>query len=134
MNAILRWVTRRSKHSSGSYAELDIHWLEPMDDTGTGNFTSRFVLVYVSRDDEDGYFTELVEQPRFDVRGDRLFLIGQVPSGATPGDWSGGLTLGVAWDKVEKYYEFATLDEYEQKVSQYPEESGLLARLKRKWL
>ena len=59
--------------------------------------------------DEDS--SQLIENPIFEVQGDRLFLIGTVPKGCSP-DWLNGLSCAIAWDLVQSYVIFDSLEGY----------------------
>ena len=64
-------------------------------------------------DDDNNH--DLVE-PRFEMQGGRLFLLGLTPVGATRGDWSAGALCAVAWERVTDYFVFGSLEEYTKAI------------------
>lgn len=52
--------------------------------------------------------------PHFEVQGERLFLIGTVPVGATRADWAADCIGAVAWDRVADYFVFDSLQAWEK--------------------
>ncbi|MBW1988715.1 MAG: hypothetical protein JRI97_04125 [Deltaproteobacteria bacterium] len=59
----------------------------------------------------------VMEDPHFEMLGNRLFIIGTVPEGTSPNDWAAGVTSNVAWDRVEEYLVFDSLEEYLSRAS-----------------
>jgi len=55
-----------------------------------------------------------LDSPRFEMQGDRLFLIGVVPRGGTSSNWSEGAMCAIAWDKVTDYLVFESLKHYQK--------------------
>jgi hypothetical protein len=54
--------------------------------------------------------------PHFEFQGERLFIIGTVPCGATASDWCENKTVAIAWDRVSEYYVFDDFKDYEKAV------------------
>ena len=54
--------------------------------------------------------------PRFEYQGDRLFIIGKVPKGATESDWCENKIVAIAWDRVSEYYIFDDLKDYKKAI------------------
>jgi len=50
--------------------------------------------------------------PYFDYQGNRLFILGTIPAGATDSDWSTGCEGAVAWDRVTEYVVFDSVEAY----------------------
>ncbi len=50
--------------------------------------------------------------PYFDYQGDRLFILGTIPAGASEADWSVGCKGAVAWDQVTEYVVFDSVEAY----------------------
>ena len=61
---------------------------------------------------DDSHNHDLAD-PRFEMQGGRLFVIGSTPMGATISDWTIGVPCAVAWDRVTDYYIFENLEQYE---------------------
>jgi hypothetical protein len=72
------------------------------------NFTGKFVSLSVTGDD----YSLTMDCPRFELQGGRWFLIGIVPKGVSNGDWSEGALRAVAWDQVNYYLIFDSLNDY----------------------
>ncbi len=64
---------------------------------------------------EDDRSQDLIS-PHFELQGGRLFLIGEVPSGASRSNWAAGTYGAVAWEKVSNYVVFSNLVAYEKAV------------------
>jgi hypothetical protein len=54
--------------------------------------------------------------PRFEYQGNRLFIIGYVPKGATESDWAATKTSAIAWDRVQQYFVFDNLKDYQKAI------------------
>ena len=55
---------------------------------------------------------QLIFDPSFEEQGGRLFLIGTVPKEASRDNWMEGLACAIAWDAVQDYVIFASMDDY----------------------
>jgi hypothetical protein len=55
---------------------------------------------------------QLIADPSFEEQGGRLFLIGTVPKNASRDNWMEGLSCAIAWDTVQDYVIFASMDDY----------------------
>jgi len=51
-------------------------------------------------------------EPYFEYQGDRLFIVGIVPEGATSSNWVANCQGAVAWDRVTDYFIFNNLKAY----------------------
>ena len=69
------------------------------------NFRGKTVYFY-TRDESKCL---LLTNPAITMVGGRPFLTGTVP---TLGFWSDGLSAGVSWDMVVRYYVYDSLEEY----------------------
>jgi len=63
---------------------------------------------------KDDAFNHDLLNPYLAYQGDRLFIIGTIPKGATDSNWTLGKTGAVAWDRVTEYIEFDDLKDYEK--------------------
>ena len=54
--------------------------------------------------------------PHFEYQGNRLFIIGTVPRGASVSDWCEDKTVAIAWDRILEYYIFDGFKDYEKAV------------------
>ena len=61
--------------------------------------------------------TLAVEDPRFEMQGDRLFVVGTVPKDGSTSDWAVGVTCAVAWSAVEDYMVFDSVDDYTKRLA-----------------
>ncbi len=55
---------------------------------------------------------QLISNPSFEEQGGRLFLVGTVPKDASRDNWMEGLPCAIAWDTVQDYVIFASMDDY----------------------
>ena len=63
--------------------------------------------------DEHSY---VLDRPRFETQGGRLFLVGTVPPGGSANDWSEGAACAVAWEKVTDYLVFESAKHYQKRL------------------
>jgi len=61
--------------------------------------------------------TLAVESPRFQKQGDRLYVVGTIPKGATTSDWAVGVPCSVAWSAVTAYTVFASVEDYRKRLA-----------------
>jgi len=98
-------MTTTNRESNTRYASHHIMKKKPLPD-----FTGRTVQVSLVGDDH----CYAMDRPRFEMQGERLFLVGTVPHGGTSSNWSEGAMCAVAWDKVTDYLVFASLKHYQK--------------------
>jgi hypothetical protein len=55
---------------------------------------------------------QLIYDPCFQEQGGRLFMVGTVPKEASRDNWMEGLPCAIAWDTVQDYVIFASMDDY----------------------
>lgn len=55
---------------------------------------------------------QLISNPAFEEQGERLFLVGVVPKDSSRDNWMEGLPCAVAWETVQDYVVFASMDDY----------------------
>ncbi|ROR98671.1 hypothetical protein EDC56_3404 [Sinobacterium caligoides] len=56
--------------------------------------------------------TLAIKNISFQCQNERLFVVGDVPKGATNNDWAVDRPCGVAWDSVTDYMIFDSEDQY----------------------
>ena len=56
--------------------------------------------------------SRILVNPRFEMQGGRVFLIGTSPPGASKRDWLAGLEESLAWDQVQEYVVFDSAEDY----------------------
>jgi hypothetical protein len=59
---------------------------------------------------------QLIYDPSFQEQGGRLFMIGTVPKEASRDNWMEGLPCAIAWDTVQDYVIFASMDDYLERL------------------
>ena len=72
------------------------------------NLTGKTVSFSLQLDE----YLAVIENPRFEVQGGRLFVRGITPKGASGGDWLEGVDCAVAWDSVTRYHVFSSSEDY----------------------
>ncbi len=55
---------------------------------------------------------QLISNPRFELQVGRVFLVGVVPEDDSRGNWMAGLQMSIAWDRVQDYVVFDSIDDY----------------------
>lgn len=76
------------------------------------NFTGKTLSVILIGDET----SHVIVNPRFEMQGGRLFLIGTSPPGASIRDWLAELEECLAWDRVQEYVVFSSAEEYFKRV------------------
>ena len=71
-------------------------------------FTGKVLSVLCAGEDTG----QLIYDPSFQEQGGRLFMIGTVPKEASRDNWMEGLPCAIAWDTVQDYVVFASMDDY----------------------
>ena len=79
------------------------------------NFRGKAVSVVLTGDDEH----RLLFDPLFEMQGGRLFLIGTIPRHGSTKDWVAQLPAGVAWDMVQEYIVFDSVEHYARRLAIY---------------
>lgn len=74
------------------------------------DFLNKLVSLYLTNATEERGV--VLDNPTFELQGGRLFLIGNIAEGTTENDWAAGIPSAVAWDRVEQYLIFDSLEDY----------------------
>jgi hypothetical protein len=78
------------------------------------DFGDKLVMIIFNRPGEDH---AVIQNPRFEEQGGRLFLVGAIPVGVIPG--FDDLPAAFAWEDVEQYIVFQSVEQYIQCGQQY---------------
>jgi len=79
------------------------------------DFSDKILLIYLgNRNSEESV---VLENAAFQVQGDKIFMVGRIAEGTTPNDWASGVITAVAWDSIEQYLVFDSLQEYMDRVA-----------------
>ena len=82
------------------------------------DFTGKVVVVYHAGS-RDPYSSSALISPRFERQGGRLFLRGEPAPGDTPNDWALGCRFCVAWEVVEAYLVFDSVEDYQDRCVRF---------------
>jgi hypothetical protein len=74
------------------------------------------VLVYLKHRPLDDYV--VLQQIGFEIQAERFFMLGRVAEGTTTNDWAAGIFTAIAWDSVEQYMVFDSLEDYFSREAQ----------------
>lgn len=75
--------------------------------------------------------TLAVENPHFEMQGDKLFVVGTVPKGASSSDWAIGVRCAVAWSEVDDYMIFDSPHDYTKRLAKSRNKNSHLERSSR---
>jgi hypothetical protein len=67
--------------------------------------------------------SQLIADPKFDIQGDRLFLVGTVPKKSSQDNWMEGLPCAIAWATVQDYVIFDSIEDYLTRLNSKPRKS-----------
>jgi hypothetical protein len=67
---------------------------------------------------------QLIANAAWETQGGRLFLVGTVPKKASQDDWMEGLSCAIAWDTVQDYVVFQSIDDYLTRLESGPRKSN----------
>jgi len=104
-----RVLERRGKHNDATR--------NPMKRTAVPDFAGRFLSVSMIGSQQ----AFAMDCPHFEMQGGRWFLIGNVPTGVSKGDWREGAQTAVAWDQVSSYLVFESAADYVSHVARFRE-------------
>lgn len=85
------------------------------------DFSDKILFIYKSNSEND----IALESPQLLLLGGRYFLVGRVPDGGSSNDWLAGLTSYVAWDEIEEFIVFDSLEDFFTRLSQSWSDSQL---------
>ena len=74
------------------------------------DFTNKIILVYFESGVPNNY--GVIENGRFEMQGENLFLVGRGPRSRM--GWGAGVLQGIAWNKVQSYYVFDTVSDFDE--------------------
>lgn len=81
------------------------------------DFSGKLVILYLANAAPSIQEGTLLEYASFKEFGERLFIVGRVPSVDEDGQWVANLKSGVAWDSVNHYLIFDSREDYINRVS-----------------
>lgn len=87
------------------------------------NLSGKVVVLYLANRNYE--HVVVMEDPIYELQGERLFLCGSIPEGVSPNDWATGIRSSVAWDHVEEYLVFESLEDYLSRAALAAEEGYL---------
>ena len=64
-------------------------------------------------------YANIIEYPEFEMQGGRVFLVGTVANCVPYGTWNAGARTAIAWDEVEQYIVFDSVEEYLDRCSKH---------------
>jgi hypothetical protein len=73
-----------------------------MSEDGIPDYSGKVLVIY-HKDRSDGS-ASLIDEPVFELIGDRYFLVGIIPKGGTQNDWGLGAVTAIALDNIAEYY------------------------------
>jgi hypothetical protein len=56
--------------------------------------------------------SQMIWEPKFEIQGGRLFLVGMVPPESSQDNWMEGLPSAISWDSVQDYVIFDSVEDY----------------------
>ena len=74
------------------------------------DFGQKIVLVYFDSGVPNNY--GVIENGKFEMQGGNLFLVGRGPRSKM--GWGAGVLQGIAWNKVQSYYVFDTVNDFDE--------------------
>ena len=84
-----------------------------MQSQNTLDLSQKIVFIYKANGEND----VALEYPRTEFHNGRYFLVGRVPEGGSSNDWLSGLTTYVAWDQIEEFVVFESIEDYFSRIS-----------------
>ncbi|MDD2603237.1 MAG: hypothetical protein RBR20_11980 [Desulfobacterales bacterium] len=86
-----------------------------MTDWRFPDLSNKIVLIYLTNQCDE--HNVVLEHPHFEQQGDKMFIVGVFAEGTTANDWATGIPTAVAWDNVEQYLVFDSLEDYFYRIS-----------------
>ncbi len=77
------------------------------------NFRNKLVTLGFSANSDGSALFD----PRWEIQGGRLFLIGTQPKGGSTNDWCAGIEAAIAWDQVTDYLVFDSPEHYRKRLA-----------------
>jgi hypothetical protein len=79
------------------------------------DFSGKIILLYLTdRSDEHNV---VLQNAVMENQAGKLFVVGQFAEGTTTNDWATGIQTAVAWDNVEQYLVFDSIEDYFSRIS-----------------
>ena len=86
-----------------------------MKDMRFPDLSGKIILIYLTNQCDE--HNVVLEQAKFQMQGDKLFIVGVFAEGTTANDWATGIPTAVAWSNVEQYLVFDSLEDYFYRIS-----------------
>src|SRR5687767_4972081 len=86
------------------------------DDNNLPDFNGKVVTFYCVNEPPEGAVALI--SPTFDTQGGRLFVLGKIAPDQ-PGHWDDGLQSAVAWDQVNNYVVFDSLEDFRTRLAAF---------------
>ena len=75
----------------------------------------KIVLLYLFNRPDD--HNVVLQDASLELQAGRMFIVGVFANGTTANDWAAGVRTAVAWDSVEQYLLFDTIEDYFERIS-----------------
>ena len=79
------------------------------------DFSGKIILLYLSdRPDEHNV---VLQNAVLQDLGGKVFIVGEFAESTSANDWAAGIRTAVAWDRVEQYLVFDSIEEYFSRIT-----------------
>jgi hypothetical protein len=78
-------------------------------------FQNKVILLYLHNRPDD--HNVVLQDASMESQAGRMFIVGEFAEGTTANDWATGVRTAVAWDCVEQYLIFDTIENYFERIS-----------------
>ena len=79
------------------------------------DFKNKIILLYLFNRPDD--HNVVLQDASLENQAGRMFIVGEFAEGTTANDWAAGVRTAVAWDSVEQYLVFDTIENYFERIS-----------------
>ena len=78
-------------------------------------FHNKIILLYLFNRPDD--HNVVLQEASLENQAGKMFIVGVFAEGTTANDWAAGVQTAVAWDSVEQYLIFDTIENYFERIS-----------------
>jgi hypothetical protein len=85
------------------------------DAMAVSDFSGKIILLYLAdRPDEHNV---VLQNAALEDQGGKVFIVGEFAESTSANDWAAGVQTAVAWDRVEQYLVFDSIEEYFSRIT-----------------
>jgi hypothetical protein len=87
------------------------------------DLSGKYLQITLSTRSDDAY---LIQDAGFDIQAGRMFVVGRISDAYSGTCWAKGAVVAIAWDTVERYVLFDSLEHFQEELRRWQAVEGAI--------